>query len=116
MERLKDARGRRWRDEALWCLLLTVLFEAATCFLRFGADFQTTRDTGYLKALTFGLRIHHGYIGLAILLVLPIFRRDRWLWKWAFRIGVALVFSDLIHHFFVLWPVTGGPQFDFFYP
>ena len=107
---------RRWRDHVLWCLILTVAFEAATCFLRFGADFQSTRDTAYLKAFTFGLRVHHGYIGLALLLTLPLFRRDRWLWPWVLRIGVALVLSDLIHHVLVLWPATGSPQFDVFYP
>jgi hypothetical protein len=112
----RRARLRRWRDHWLWCLILTVAFEAGTCFLRFGLDYQTSRDTAYLKAFTFGLRIHHGYIGLFMLLTLPLFRRDRWLWPWIFRIGMALVLSDLIHHFLVLWPVTGGPQFDLFYP
>lgn len=116
MTHRNDPRLRRWRDEILWCLLLTVAMEAVTCFLRFGADYQTTRDTTYLAAWTFGLRIHHGYIGLFILLVLPIFRRDRWLWWWAFRIGVALVLSDLFHHFLVLWPITGDPAFHLFYP
>lgn len=116
IRRLDDPKLRRWRDEALWCLLLAAAFEAATCFLRFSLDYQTTRDTSYLKAFTFGLRIHHGYIGLALLLVLPIFRRDRWLWKWAFRFGAALFLSDLIHHFLVLYPLTGDPAFDLFYP
>jgi hypothetical protein len=29
--------------------------------------------------------------------------------------GSALLFSDLAHHFLVLWPTTGSPQFDLFY-
>ena len=35
---------------------------------------------------------------------------------WMLAIGLGLFFSDLIHHFLVLWPVVGSPQFDFFYP
>lgn len=46
-----------------------------------------------------------------------------WLWDrhpktswWMLAIGLGLFFSDLIHHFLVLWPVVGSPQFDVFYP
>ncbi|HBE71421.1 MAG TPA: hypothetical protein DDW52_25020 [Planctomycetaceae bacterium] len=34
----------------------------------------------------------------------------------ALVVGLALLASDVIHHFLVLWPVTGSPQFDFVYP
>jgi hypothetical protein len=27
-----------------------------------------------------------------------------------------LIFSDLAHHFIVLWPITGSPEFDIIYP
>jgi len=30
-------------------------------------------------------------------------------------IGLALVLSDHIHHFIVLWYFVGSPQFDLFY-
>jgi hypothetical protein len=35
-----------------------------------------------------------------------------WLWILAF----SLIASDLIHHFLVLWPLTGSPHFDLTYP
>ena len=31
-------------------------------------------------------------------------------------LAIGLVVSDLVHHFLVLWPLTGSPQFDLFYP
>lgn len=108
----------RWTEQDhLWCLMLTVLFEGLTAWLRFGWSLQSTRDTGFLRTLTLGLRIHHGYLGFFIVLL-------GWLWwqrhprtaRWLRRVGVALILSDLIHHFMVLWPITGSPQFDLFYP
>ena len=50
--------------DLLWILALTILFEGITCFFRFGLDMQSTKDTSALKTLTFGLRIHHGYVGV----------------------------------------------------
>jgi hypothetical protein len=31
-------------------------------------------------------------------------------------VAIGLVISDIIHHFLVLWPVTGSPEFDLRYP
>ena len=97
---------------------LTVLFEGITAFCRFGLDLESTRDTAStIGVITLGLRIHHGYLGL--LLVAIAFwglktRPD--IAKWVLAIGVALVCSDLIHHFVILWLITGSPQCDLFYP
>ncbi len=103
-------------DDIYWIIGLTLLFEGVTCFFRFGLRLQSTRDTGFIKRLTFGLRIHHGYLGLlaagGALLVPP----EYWLRAWLLRGGIALVVSDLIHHFLVLWPITGSPEFDLTYP
>jgi hypothetical protein len=30
-------------------------------------------------------------------------------------IGIGLFISDMIHHFVVLWIITGNPQFDLLY-
>ncbi|MEY3460173.1 MAG: hypothetical protein RL215_3330, partial [Planctomycetota bacterium] len=30
-------------------------------------------------------------------------------------VGGGLLVSDLVHHFVVLWLLTGSPQFDLFY-
>ncbi len=95
-------------------LLLAILIEAITVGLRFGLNLESTRDTGVIGTFTLGLRIHHGYIGVFLLLLgwcFPVGLRHA-LWIVAF----GLIFSDLAHHFLVLWPITGSPQFDFVYP
>jgi hypothetical protein len=96
-------------------LALAVFIEAITAALRFGLRLESTRDTAStVGMLTLGLRVHHGYIGL---LLLPL--------GWCFPVGlrhlvwiiaIGLIFSDLAHHFLVLWPITGSPQFDLVYP
>jgi hypothetical protein len=99
----------------LWCLLLTAAIEAFTCVMRFGAGLQATQDTWFLKSVTGGLRIHHAYLGAAAMLASWLAAHGEWR-TWGLRIGIALVLSDLVHHFLVLWLVTGDPQFDLFYP
>lgn len=106
------------RSLALWAIGLTVLFEAVTCLLRFGLRMESTRDTAStIGRFTCGLRIHHSYVGGVMMLLAA------WLWSkyprlswWMLAIGLGLFFSDLIHHFFVLWPLVGSPQFDLTYP
>lgn len=98
--------------------LLTIGIEAITAFMRFGLKIQSTRDTAsILSALTGGIRIHHGYIGL-LLAVAALLAWRRWppVARWMLLVGVALVASDLIHHFVVLRLVVGDPQFDLVYP
>lgn len=77
---------------------------------------ESTRDTEFLSQLTFGLRIHHGYIGVLILFVL-LFKKNLFgkYTKFIIALSIALIASDLIHHFLVLWPVTGSPDFDLVY-
>jgi hypothetical protein len=99
----------------IWCLLLTVAIEIVTCLLRFSLNLKATRDTAAMGQLTFGLRIHHGYVGVALIVLGFLLARGPVL-TWTLVIGAALLFSDLIHHFLVLWPLTGSPEFDFFYP
>jgi hypothetical protein len=98
-----------------WCLLLAVVFEAITCLLRFGFGLSPHSGGRVFAKFTFGIRVHHGYIGLLLVLLsyLPLSKRAT---VWMFRIGVALVISDLIHHLLVLWPLEGNPQLNFFYP
>jgi len=101
--------------EIVWCLALTIAFELLTCFLRFGLGLRAGRQERFLRTITFGVRIHHGYLGLVLLAVSWCFLHGD-LRTWGLRIGIALVASDLMHHFLVLWPLTGSPQFDFLYP
>jgi hypothetical protein len=104
------------RLDLIWGSVAGVLIEALTCVLRFGLRLQSTRDTGFLGRFTLGYRVHHGYLGLLALLVAtcPLLRRQ--VRRWAVRVGLALLLSDLLHHFVVLWIATGSPQFDLVYP
>lgn len=100
----------------LWGLAGAAVFEALTVLFRFGFGLKSTRDTRWLRHWTFGYRIHHGYIGIVLLvlaLLLPLPPRIADL---AVIAGVALAVSDVVHHFLVLWPVTGSPEFDIRYP
>lgn len=98
-------------------LIWTVIFEAVTCLLRFGLRLESTRDTAStIGVLTFGLRIHHSYIGVALIPIAMLIERHRpQMGRHVLMIGIALVLSDLIHHFIVLWYFAGSPQFDLFY-
>ena len=101
-----------------WTLVLTIVFEIITCVLRFGMGLESTRDTAStIGRLTLGLRIHHSYVGVAMLPI-ALFIRDRWprIAEATIVIGLALVLSDLIHHFLVLYPITGSPHFHLWYP
>lgn len=95
-------------------LILAILLEAITIAGRYGFGLQTTRETAFIATFTFGLRVHHGYIGLFLLVLGWCFPRGikHLLWIVAF----GLILSDLAHHFLVLWPIEGSPQFDLVYP
>lgn len=95
-------------------LVAAAVIEGVTLAARFGAGLQSTRDTAFLAKLTFGVRIHHGYLGALLLLALPL-ARGKSARGWMIVLGLGLLVSDLVHHFLVLWPVTGSPQFDLFY-
>lgn len=106
------------RQVLLYSAALTVLIEAVTVLFRFGLHLESTRDTASIVGrLTGGIRIHHGYIGLlAVVIAAAVLRRRPVLGRWLLVVGVALVASDLVHHFLVLWPVVSSPQFDLVYP
>ncbi|MCA9066202.1 MAG: hypothetical protein KDA96_24210 [Planctomycetaceae bacterium] len=110
----RDSRGRVL---IIRTACLTFAIELLTCLLRFGARLESTRDTAStIGVLTGGLRIHHSYAGVALLLpALLLESRQPRLSAWLTAIGLGLFFSDLIHHFVVLWIVVGNPQFDLFY-
>ncbi len=99
----------------LYTLALALVMEAVTLFFRFGLHLESTRDTRFLAGLTFGIRIHHGYVGLLMVLLAFIPARGAALRNGLILLGGALLLSDLIHHFLVLWPITGSPEFDLSY-
>ena len=100
---------------ALAGLAGALLVEGLTCFLRFGLGMRGTRDTAWVGPLTFGVRIHHAYVGAVVLCVAALMRRRAWR-NLLIVVGVAMVVSDLIHHFAVLLPLTGSADFDLRYP
>ena len=101
-----------------WTIVLTVVFEILAVTLRYGVGLEMTRDSASTVAgFTFGFRIHHGYLG-AVLLVVAwcCLQRGGTPSKVLTAVGLALVISDLVHHFLVLWPLEGDPHFDLVYP
>jgi hypothetical protein len=97
-------------------IFLTAVLELVTLILRFGLRWESTRDTEVIGLFTFGLRVHHGYCGLVLLIVAyGLSQSHARLSRLGYVMGWSLLLSDMIHHFLVLWPVTGSPQFDFFY-
>jgi len=98
-------------------LILALAIEFFTIWCRFGLGLEATRDTAAIRVFTFGLRLHHGYIGVILALIAWWFlRQDPGVRNIVLMISFGLVVSDLIHHFLVLWPVTGSPEIDLFYP
>src|SRR5438094_8113188 len=77
-------------------LILGVIVEAITVGFRFVLGMQATRDTASIGALTFGLRVHHGYIGLFLVPLAWCFplglRHALWV------IAIASLFSAFMHH------------------
>ncbi len=100
----------------IWIVILTALFEGLTVLLRFGLELESTRDTSLIAYFTFGYRIHHSYVGAVMVLIAMFLKERPFIKDWGIRIGWALVASDLIHHFLVLWPILGDPQFHLVYP
>lgn len=105
------------RDVCLPGVLWTVVFEVVTCILRFGFSLESTRDTAStIGRLTMGIRVHHSYLGvLCIALALGLEQKFPKSSFHLLTIGIGLFLSDLIHHFVVLWLITGNPQFDLIY-
>ena len=110
-------RSHTIRQLIWWTILLTMAMEGLICLMRFGFGLESTRDTAStIGRLTFGIRIHHGYIGLLMMPVaIALFQRSPVIARYLLVIGAALILSDLVHHFVVLWPLTGSPHFDLWY-
>jgi hypothetical protein len=95
---------------------LTLIIELITIFLRFGLNMKTSNTTALIVGkFTFGIRIHHGYIGI-LLIIMAVFFPTALVSNRLLITGMSLFLSDVIHHFLVLWPITGSPEFDLLYP
>ncbi|MDN5277978.1 MAG: hypothetical protein PWR01_1943 [Clostridiales bacterium] len=105
------------RSRATATFFLTLMIEAVTLLFRFGFGLKSTQHTAStVGRLTFGIRIHHGYIGLLMLIILVIPRlRKSSLEPLITVIGTSLFVSDIIHHT-ILYYVTGSADLDLIYP
>lgn len=103
-------------------VLFAVGFEVACLVARFIFKKKSTENTGAIGKCTCGLRIHHGYVGVALVLVRNLFPQSQIagvgasLAEIAAGIGWGCILSDGVHHFWVLWPLTGSHDFDLVYP
>lgn len=105
------------RRDLVVFVVLTCVIEFVCLFLRFGYDLSSTTATAStIGVLTMGLRIHHGYVGAVMIVLTWLVRWPRQVTQWLQIVGLALFVSDMLHHFCVLWPLTGSPQFDLVYP
>jgi hypothetical protein len=98
-------------------IVLTLVMEMITLFFRFGLGLQSTLHTAStIGRLTFGIRIHHGYIGVLLLCInaVPAFSKNRFS-ALVTIIGASLFLSDVIHHS-LLYLVTGSADLDLVYP
>lgn len=117
----KDSEQQRRRfgwEFYFGIFLVTIGIEIACIVFRFGFGWSSSSSTAStIGVITMGYRIHHGYLGLLIGPIGFLYAKHRANLGWTLMVlGVGLVLSDLIHHFAVLWPLTGSPQFDLKYP
>ena len=105
------------RGGILWTAVMTLLMEGIMVLFRFGFGLTSSRTGGaVLSPLTGGIRIHHGFVGAILVIVaLWLYRRRTNLARWILVLALALILSDLLHHFAVLLPVTGDSDFYFTY-
>jgi len=98
-------------------LILTVVIELITLIGRFCLNLQSTRDTAFLSKYTFGIRIHHAYLGALLCIAAYCFRASLGarLREYAYIVGLSMFFSDIIHHFVFLWLIVGDPEFHLTY-
>lgn len=100
----------------IFTVLATAAIELITVIFRFGLDIRATRDTATTVGVwTMGIRVHHGYIGAALLGVSFFTNGFPMTDFWVTVGGGSLFCSDMIHHFLVLWPITGSHEFDLTY-
>jgi len=94
--------------------LLAIIIELATCFLRFVLGKESAKDTTFIGEYTFGVRIHHGYVGAVILLLCYYLGIGGIAGMALSCIGWALILSDAFHHC-LLRHLTGSFCFDLLY-
>ena len=92
-----------WHEVAFQTLALTLLFEALTM----GARLWLGTAVEFNRTAPLWLQIHHMFWSIPVLLVAAAFRGRPTVAKPLTACGLALIASDLLHHFVVL-PLTVG--------
>jgi hypothetical protein len=95
---------------------ITALVEGVTILLRFGVGLRSDEDTRWIARITAGHRIHHAYLGVALMLASLLCDRASGARNALVIFGAGVALSDLVHHYLVLWPLTGSPEFNVRYP
>ncbi len=75
-----------------------VLFEVITITFRFGFKMTSPTHMRPLAKLTSGYRVHHGYPGVGMLMVLPVVPTPTIVGTILIMLGLMLFVSDLFHH------------------
>lgn len=116
-ESLSSLDRTSYVEIAIGGILLAILFELLTIWCRFCRGLVAAQHTAVIGKFTRGIRIHHGYLGVFTAIggagTLSFFEIMGIL---LIVLSIGLVLSDLVHHFLVLWPITGSHQFDLVYP
>lgn len=97
-------------------VVAAIVVEVATLVMRFGFAMKSPTVTHRAARFTRGWRVHHGFVGLAVLLLATALPLPPPWGNLAWISGIALFLSDAIHHFAVLHPVFGDSEFDLRYP
>ncbi|MEK6846875.1 MAG: hypothetical protein AABY16_01775 [Nanoarchaeota archaeon] len=56
------------------------------------------------------VHVHHIFLGLIISALALILESNL-----ALNLGIGIALSDAVHHFLVLWPLVGSPEFHIMY-
>lgn len=102
----------------LWlaALAATAIFEAVTCAFRFGCGMTAREDLTWMRRWTRGVRVHHGYPGIALVGVSFSGAFVGPLESAVVIVGWGLLLSDAVHHFVVLPLTVGRTEFDLRFP
>ncbi|MBR9705681.1 hypothetical protein GOV14_01475 [Candidatus Pacearchaeota archaeon] len=98
----------------LWIVVGTaILFELITIFGRFYLKISSKKI--YLRLMKkFKLKrfyhFHHLFTGIILAIIFYYLKSSM-----LFSLGLGIMFSDVIHHFVVLWSVLGHPEFHIVY-
>jgi len=97
-------------------LIAALIFELLTIILRFGFKMTSPTHTKPIAKFTASYRIHHGYPGAGMLMVIPFVPTPTIIGSILIIIGLMLFVSDLLHHSIILPIFAGNHEFDLKYP